>query len=774
MAQETTKKVAFIASYLPRKCGIATFTSDLITNTTLAAGDSFIPLVVAMRSDPSERYHRPVQFEIRQQIRSDYASAADFLNFSHVDLVSVQHEFGLFGGEAGSYLTGLLKRLKAPIVTTLHTVLEDPDESYRRSMQELCDCSTHLITMNERGIDMLRDIYDISGDHVCLIPHGIPDLPFVDSNYYKHKFGLDGRRTILTFGLLGKNKGIENMIQALPEIIKADPSVMYMVLGMTHPNVLKLEGEAYRFSLQRQVKRLGLDQHVRFYNRFVEDEELHNVLCAADLYVTPYVNREQLTSGTLAFAVGTGKAVVSTPYWAAEELLTQNRGQLVPFQDPQALGQAIVRILQDDVLFYGMRRRAYDYGRERTWPRMGEAYWECFQRIMSHMGGKVTSTSSLEPATTTELPDPNLDHLIRLTDDTGLFQHAEFTLAQRRHGYCTDDNARAVILMTRYHAQYPDPQSRHLLDTYLSFILHAQNEDGTVRNFMNFDRTWHKDEPANDALGRFLWALGTVMTQPPASPYVSIAKEYFDRSCRHIQKQYPRGMAYAILGLCDYLEQFPGASDIKRALELAADGLVRQYDENHSPDWPWFEDILTYDNAVLPHALFAASKTLNHPRYLEVALVSSQFLIETCLSDTIPRLIGCQGWYERGGQPAAFDQQPIDAASLVLMLKAAYESTQDRRYLTLQRKAFDWFLGINDLHTPLYDFRTTGCHDGLTANGPNLNQGAESTISFLLSLLDVLDVAALHEKPETEPPILIKEILTKNKTTPTPVEELNN
>ncbi len=752
MGKDAKKKVVFIATFPPRKCGIATFTSDLIKNTTAAAGGQFEPLVVTMRSDHSLKYDDPVKFEIRQNVRRDYICAADYINFSHVDLVCVQHEFGLFGGEAGSYLGLLLNRLKAPVVSTLHTVLEAPQPEYRDSMIELCECSDVVVTMNERGIDMLSQDYGIGQDKIMLIPHGIPDLPFVDSNYYKHKFGLEGRRTILTFGLMSKNKGIEVMLRAMPGIIEADPSVMYIVLGMTHPLVQQYEGESYRFGLQQIVKDLQLQDHVIFHNRFVDDEELHNFLCAADVYVTPYLSREQLTSGTLAFAVGTGKAVVSTPYWAATELLADNRGRLVPFGDSQQLSETIVELLQNDSLFYDLRGRAYDYGRSRTWPKIGQAYWKLFSEIETplHVATKAILTPA-ETISSIEAPEPSLDHMIRLTDDTGLYQHAKFAVPNRAHGYCTDDNARGAIVMVKYYSQYPEPQALRLLDIYLSFLMHAQNPDGSIRNFMDFDRKWWKNEPAHDGFGRTLWALGTVMAHPPSPTYLSLAKDCFDHSVSHIQKQHPRGMAYAILGLCDYLRQFPGASDIKREMELAANALVRQYEENRHSDWEWFEDILTYDNAVLPHALFAAGISLDDDIYTEVARKTAEFLLDNTFDGDHFSFIGCAGWYERGKARALFDQQPIEAAGTIMMLRAAYDATNDSTFLALQRKAFDWLLGTNDLRVPLYDFRTHGCSDGLMAGGINGNQGAESTVSFLLGLLSVIEsYAVLDRMQESE------------------------
>ncbi len=747
MAKTSRKKVAFITSFLPRKCGIATFTSDLIENVALAADGDFEPLVVAMRSDKDQKYNDPVKFEIRENVKNDYICAADYINFSHVDVVSVQHEFGLFGGAGGSYLALLLERLNAPVITTLHTVLNNPDGRYHDAIVELCNHCYRIITMNKRGVDMLSDIYGISGKKVQLIPHGIPDLPFVDNNYYKHKFGMEGRRTILTFGLLSKNKGIETMLEAMPAIVKVEPSVLYIILGMTHPSVLRQDGESYRFSLQQMVKELRLQNHVIFHDRFVSNEELNNFLCAADIYVTPYLNEEQLTSGTLSFAVGTGRAVVSTPYWAALELLDKGRGKLVTFGDSAKFAETVVEIFKNDTLFYSLRRKAYDYGRSRTWPRIGQSYWKLFNP--KHLPIRAITKTTILPAKTIspiQIPEPSLLHLKRLSDDTGLFQHAIFTTPNRRYGYCTDDNARAVIAMTRYYTQYPEQEAFSLFDKYLSFVLHAQRRDGSVRNFMTYPRNWQNNEPASDALGRTLWALGMVMAEPPSAAYISTIKDCFDRSVKHVQQQHPRGMAYAILGMSDYLKQFAGASEIKRELEMAADGLVNQYNENIHSDWQWFEDVLTYDNAVLPHALFVAASTLGNKKYLKVAEKTCRFLLNNTFDGNHFSFVGCKGWYERGGRKAAFDQQPIEAASTVLMLGAAYKATQNNEFLTLQRKAFDWFLGANDLQIPLYDFRTKGCNDGLTANGVNTNQGAESMLSFLLSLLAVAESDALIDK----------------------------
>ena len=740
MPRKTSRKVAFVASYLPQKCGIATFTSDLITNVSAAAGDSFEPLVVAMKANDDCQYAEPVKFEIRPQVKNDYITAADFLNFSHIDLISIQHEFGLFGGDAGSYLNLLLQRVKAPIVTTLHTVLREPNEHYYRSTLDVCQASDKVIVMNGRGVTMLKEIYGIPAKKIELVPHGIPDLPFVDSSYYKAKFGMENRRTILTFGLLSKNKGIENMLRAMPEIVKNDPSILYIILGRTHPSVVKHDGESYRFSLQRLVKELGLSDNVIFHNQFVTDEKLQNFLCAADLYVTPYINREQLTSGTLAFAVGTGKAVVSTPYWAAEELISDDRGRLVDFNDSEGLAKAVIEILDNDKLFFTMRRKAYEYGRNITWPAIGKQYWKLFssRKLPFHM------TSTAKPIredaiSILEVPEPPLDHLLRLTDDAGLYQHAKFVIPNRQHGYCTDDNSRAVVAMAKYYRQYAEPEALRLFDIYLSFIIHAQNKDGTFKNFMNFDRTWVQGEPEHDSLGRALWAFGSIMPKPPLPKYLPIIKDYFDKTVQHVPSLSMRGMAYSIFGMAHYLQQFPGASEIKRYLTIAADHLLEQYQTNSRDDWQWFEDILTYDNAVLCDAMFTASVALDNEKYLQAAQKTCDFLLEHIYTGDHFSYIGCKGWYKRGGKRAKFDQQPLEVAGTTMMLKSAYTVTGDPKYLKLQRKAFDWFLGDNDLQLPVYDFRTKGSADGLEVSGVNYNQGAESLLSFLLSLLCVLE-----------------------------------
>ena len=740
MPKPTARKIAFVSSCLPRRCGIATFCDDLTKNISACAGDAFDPLMVAMVSSHEHQYGSPVKFEIRKNVKNDYLCAADYLNFSHVDLVSVQHEFGLFGGSAGAYLNLLLKRVDAPIITTLHTILNEPTPEYHQSTIDVCELSDQIVVMNTRGVSMLTDIFGVAPDKIHLIPHGIPDISFVDSSYYKHKFGIEGRKTILTFGLLSRNKGIEHMLKALPAIVETEPEILYIILGATHPDVVRHDGEEYRFELQRIVEELGIQNNVMFYNQFVSDERLHHFLCATDIYVTPYQYKEQLTSGTLAFAVGSGKAVVSTPYWAAEELLDEGRGKIIPFNDPKRLSDAIISILADESLLNTMRRRAYDYGRTRTWPKIGKQYWDLFSK--TKFGGKTLTKTFAQKADSIsllEVPEPSLDHLRNMTDDTGLIQHAKFMLPDRDHGYCTDDNTRAVVAMVKYNAQYSDPEALKLFNTYLSFICHAQRENGTFHNFMSYDRRWFGTEPDHDGLGRALWAFGSVIEQPPLPEWIPIIKDFFDRSAPHIPNLSLRGKAYAIFGMQSYLKQFPGASDVKRYLHTAADDLVGFFERSSDEKWVWFENILSYDNAVLPHALFESYIATGEESYLDIATQTSEFLLEATLAGDHFSFVGCNGWYPKGGKKAQFDQQALEAVSTAMMLYGAYKATDNPNYLKMQKKAFDWFLGDNDLSIPLYDFRTKGCCDGLETNGVNLNQGAESLLSFLLALLCLIE-----------------------------------
>ena len=732
------QSVCFVSSFLPQKCGIATFCNDLI-NSIKVNDESFSPFVVAVHGGEKVDYADPVKFEIRQNVEGDYRSAADRINFSQAKVVSVQHEFGLFGGEQGNYLLLLLRRLRIPVVTTLHTVLDEPNDAQRKVLAEIANISYKLVVMSRQGLSMLKDVYDIPRKKAVHLPHGIPDLPLVHPNNYKHSLGLRKRKIILTFGLISRNKGIEVMIKALPAIVAQDPSIVYAVVGVTHPNVKQADGEEYRLSLQRLAAKLDLKDHLIFYNHFVSAPELYQWLCAADFYVTPYLYPQQLTSGTLAFALGSGKAIISTPYWYAEELLEDGRGRLVDFGDSQGIADNIIELLKNRRKCLAMQKRAYALGRQMIWPSVGAEYWRLFSQAQRQSKAKavVYDPVSEETGSVVDLPDLQLDHLIRLSDDVGLLQHANFIVPNREHGYCTDDNARALELMVKYYQNKRDKEALRLLNIYLGFICYTQRPDGSFQNFVSFDRKFVEPDIAGDALPRAMLGLGALLAYPPTPAYLSFVKDRFDRAANHLPVSSLRGRAYSIVALEYYLRRFSEAEEIRKLFKQNADLLVTAFRHHAGEDWAWFEDQVIYDSAIIPYALFVAAQALEDASYLDIAVRSSEFLLKHTYHGHHFSFVGNDGWLNRQGEKARFDQQPIEAAASVLMLRAAHQATGRKEYLNLMRKAFDWFLGDNDLQLPVYDLATGGCGDGLNAEGVNANQGAESLLSFLSALLCV-------------------------------------
>jgi|Deesub1362A_J573_1020465.scaffolds.fasta_scaffold00873_13 glycosyltransferase involved in cell wall biosynthesis len=734
-------KVAFISSFVPRQCGIATFTSDLIAHTAKASSGELAAEVIAMEAADHFSYGDEVKLTIRRDQKRDYLlTAADHINYSGVNLVSLQHEYGLFGGKAGSYICELLENLSVPVVTTFHTVLEKPDTPYHDALIRIADVSSKVVVMSLRGMSMLREIYGVPADKIEMIPHGIPDLPFEDPGPYQRGLGFADQKLILTFGLIGRNKGIEWAIRSLPEVVKREPSILYVVLGATHPEVKRNDGEEYRISLQGLVHDLGLERHVVFINRFVTDDELHRFLNAANYYLTPYLHKEQLTSGTLAFAVGMGKAVISTPYWHAEELLDGGRGILVPFRDHEAIVAALIGLIDDPAACNAMRGRAFEFGRTMTWTRTGEAYWQLYRRLAVPAAPAAALDMEATPrkrVTVKELPELRLDHFLRMSDDTGIFQHARHTIPDRVHGYCTDDNSRALEVMVRCHHQHQDQESLKLMEIYFAFLLHARKPDGGFHNFMSYERCFLAPVQSDDATARAICALGALIAYSPRPSLAKLAQEALLHAITGADDFSLRGRAYEIFGLADYLKGSPDDVSMRREMGKAADCLMQAYRQCATSDWPWFEDRLTYDNAVLPHALFIASKTLRSKAYRETAIDACRFLIEATFTGGHFSFVGCHGWYPKGGEKAHFDQQPIEAASTVRMLREAFAATGDASFVRLMRKAFYWFFGDNDAGVALFDFRSQGCHDGLNPGGVNLNQGAESLTSYMLAYLSI-------------------------------------
>lgn len=737
------RKIAFLGDYLPRKCGIATYTHDLCTSvaTQFPSADCF---VVPVNDIPGGYDYPPeVRFEIEEKELESYLRAADFLNFSNADVVCLQHEYGIFGGPAGSHVLRLLRNLRMPIVTTLHTVLKEPGGDQRRVMDEILQISSRVIVMSEVARGFLKDVWKVPESKIDLIPHGIPDMPFVDPAFYKDQFGVEGKHVALTFGLLSPNKGIESMLEAMPAILEEFPDFVYIVLGATHPNLLREQGERYRIGLERLAKKLGIRENVSFYNRFVDLPELIEFIGVADIYVTPYLNPAQITSGTLAYAFGCGKAVVSTPYWHAEELLAEGRGVLVPFGDSAAIATAIRDLLRDGSRRHAMRKRGYLMGREMIWGRVAHQFVESFQqarrsRLDVPMRPLAVRTLAEQPL---DLPGLRLDHLDRLSDSAGIIQHATFTVPNLAEGYCTDDNARALLLTTMLEQLgQATPRTARLASTYAAFLNYAFNPArGRFRNFMGFDRRWLEDAGSDDSHGRAVWVLGALVQHSRRTDLQFWASDLFDRALPALlETTSPRAWAFGLLGVGHYLRRLAGARPASQAREVLTQRLLSLHEAVASEGWDWFEDRLTYDNARLSQGLIAAARDGGPPEALRVGLATLSWLVERHKAPSgCFRPIGCNGFYVRGGECAQFDQQPVEAQAMVSACLEAYHATEDPAWLAEARRAFEWFLGGNDLGLELYDASSGGCRDGLQEDRINQNQGAESTLAFLLSLAEM-------------------------------------
>ena len=746
------EKIAFVGGFEPRRCGIATFTHDLHQAVAAAAPES--SCFAGAVNDRTEGYRYPpqVRFEILENDLDSYRRAADFLNFNKATVLCVQHEFGIFGGPAGSHLLAFLKEVRMPVVTTLHTVLRAPNQAQRKVMDELIRRSDRLVVMARKGLEILQETYGVPSEMVDIIPHGIPDVPFLDSEVFKPQFGLEDRKVLLTFGLLGAGKGIENVIMALPEIVARHPEVVYLVLGSTHPHLVAREGESYRLSLVRLAEELRLKEHVIFHDRFVSPEDLTNFIGATDIYLTPYRNEAQITSGTLAHVFGAGKAVVSTPYWHARELLAENRGILVPFQNPPAIAAGVCAFLDDPARLENTRRMAYQAGRDMIWSAVALRYLESFKNAQADRAADPHESRGgwavgIRPY---HLPPLRLDHIIRMSDDTGIFQHAVFNVANFHEGYCTDDNARAFILCNLIE----EPKLLdHLATRYLAFLAAALDPvTARFRNFMSHQRHWKNEIASEDSHARALWALGVGAGRSRNHGHQRLAIHLFESGLPTVETfTSPRAWAFTLLGIQEYLRQFPDHEVAITARARLTEKLLDLWNRCATDDWPWFESSATYDNARLSQALIIAGENMADKGMLQIGIRSLRWLasIQTTQAGHF-RPIGSDGFYLKDGARAHFDQQPVEAQAMVSACLDAFRATGDEFWSNEAKRAFEWFLGRNDLGQPLYDPTGGGCGDGLHETRVNANQGAESSLAFQIALAEMNHAA--HPIPHSPIP----------------------
>lgn len=733
-------KLAFIGTYPPRECGIGTFTHNLfksLLNGEITKGRRDEGFVIAI-NDAGLTYDYPeeVKLTIRQEHQDDYLKAVKFINLSGADICILEHEFGILGGQNGVYILPLLHRLEIPFIVTLHTILKSPSYNERAVLQEICKMAYKIVVMSHKAIEFLISIYDVPEEKIVFIEHGVPDIHFSQEET-KREFKLESKKVLLTFGFLGRNKGIETAINALPRVVDKHPEVIYFVLGKTHPNVLRHSGEEYRIFLLRLVKSLRLDQHVVFLNEFINEQDLFKYLCASDIYITPYLNEAQITSGTLSYAVGVGSAVISTPYWHAAELLAEGRGKLFDFNDSDHLAATMNDLLDRPEELHALRKKAFAYGRTITWPKSGEEYLKIAEQGLKEGPGiPVRKDTELDFLI---LPPFSLVHIHRLTDDTGIIQHAKFGIPNLKEGYCLDDNARALLMVLMAYRQMKDDRALELSPIYLSYIHYMQNPDGTFRNFMSFNRNYLDEVGSEDSFGRTIWALGYLLGNSPNDAYYQTGRLLFFNASPNFEKiRSIRGIANTMIGISYYLKSTPADDSMTERLRSLTRKLLKHYDENRSPGWHWFESLLAYDNGILPLALLHSAEILNDGTITKTAFESMDFLTGHTLKDHYLSIIGNEKWYKKKGERSVFAQQPVDAMAMVLMYHQAYHVTKDKAYLNKLYTSFLWFLGENDLRMSLYDFETKGCCDGFESYGVNRNQGAESSLAYLISHLTVL------------------------------------
>jgi len=736
------QRVAFIGNHLPRRCGIATFTHDLHLAVS-TAGPDLETCVVAM-TDPGRTYDYPpaVRFQIHDETIDDYVQAAEFLNNAGFDVVSLQHEYGIFGGEAGRNIIELLSRLEMPIVTTLHTVLAEPTPIQRDVMRRIIDNSTKIVVMSKKGQELVRSVHDVPARKIAVIPHGIPDFPFLETHHAKAKFGFAGKTIILTFGLLSPNKGIETVLDAMPGIIKSCPNAIYVILGATHPNLVRQQGEAYRDGLTARVQELGIEDHVVFFNQFVERATLLDFIAMCDVYVTPYLNEDQMTSGTLAYSFGLGKAVVSTPYWHAKELLSGGRGVLVPFRDVKAVSAEIAGLLTNDIRRHSMRKRAYAASRSMTWAQTAKRYLAVFETARERAGPEISL--SIGPIVSLSkghvIPEMRIRHFLSLCDSTGMLQHSLHSVPDRSHGYCVDDNARALLFSSALANSGEAQLSETITARFAAFIQHAWNQDTRrFRNFMSYDRRWLEESGSEDSQGRTLWALGECARKDNDPSRRRWAASLFKTALPAVEEfSSPRAWAFSLLGLDAYCTLIDGDLFANRVRRLLADRLMSLFSATKSKDWLWFEDPLAYDNARIPQALIQTGLATNVPPYVEVGLRSLRWLMSLqTTSAGYFRPVGTKSFGRLRQKPEAFDQQPVEASATISACLAAWRADDGAEWPVGAKRAFGWFLGENDLQTALIDSDTGSCSDGLHPDRPNENKGAESVLSYLLGLLEI-------------------------------------
>ena len=735
MKRGKVSNILYVSSFPPRECGIATFTRDLTSALDHKFNPSLKSKILAVNDNGSSIYNYggKVKYQLNETDIEQYIETAEMINKSpKIKLVCIQHEFGIFGGEYnGEFIIPFMEKLNKPCVVTFHSVVPSPNSERLRVVQAIAKRASAIIVMAKKAIDILGKTYGIDTKKIHFIPHGIPTMDFVDrdkSERLKKSLGLSGKIVLSTFGLINRGKGIEYAIKSLPKIVKKYPNILYLVIGETHPNIRKKEGEAYRNMLIEMVRDLGLKNNVKFYNKYLTLEEITDYLKATDIYMFITQDPFQIVSGTLAYAFGAGKPVIATPSLYAKELLQDGRlGFLVDFKSHSGIGEALDKLLSNPKLMNEMGKKAYELSRSMVWQNVAAEYLKVFKNLI-----EVKESVGLY-----KFPRIKMKHILNLTDDVGIIEHAKHSIPDRSTGYTLDDNARALIVAVKHYNKFKSEQSLKLIQTYLGFIYHMQKEEGFFHNRLSYDKKFLDEVGSEDSFGRALCAVASVIASKTNENIKATAKFIFDNGVKKIYElNNIRPKAYCLVALYDYYCVYK-AEDIIEKVKYLAEKLLKDYEKSSISDWRWFEDSLTYSNGHIPEALFYAYELTKDEKYLKVAEESLEFLTSLVMIDKKLVLIGHNGWYNRGQERAFYDQQPVDASSMVQAYMIAYKVTGEPEYFEKAALAYNWFLGRNSINQVVYDEFSGGCYDGLLPGCVNLNQGAESTICHLLARLSL-------------------------------------
>ena len=725
MQKEEESIILFMGTYPPRECGIATFTRDLTEEVNKKLPKKLTTKILAINKNGTNIYNYPkeVRFQISDNDIQDYIESAHEINsLENIKLVCIQHEFGIFGGEYGDHLLAFLEILNKPVVLTFHSILPEPNERLKKVTKAISEKVNSIVVMTPKGIEILKECYEITMP-IAVIPHGIPSVDFESQDREKEDLGLKNKIIISSFGLISSGKGYEHVIESLPEVIEKYPDLLYLIIGETHPVVRKNEGEEYRNFLESKVRELDLEKNVKFYNKYLTLQEIIKYLKATDIYMSSGQDPNQITSGTLSYALGCGRPIISTPFTHAKDVLTEDKGILVNYEEQNPFTQALLELLGNSQKRKQMEINAYYFTRKMIWPNVAISYKNLFGTF-------------LELPEAQKLPEPNLSHLVNLTDNFGIIQFANQKTPDIKSGYTLDDNARALIACCLHFEKFKEFRTLQLVKTYLDYIKYVQKENGKLYNYVYEDKNVNYENWSEDAHGRALWSLSFLFkSKSIPRDLKKEAGEILTKSIKVAEKmKSPRAVAFSILGLTLYYNERKSEENLKTIKKLS-DYLLSLYESNSNEKWQWFEKYLTYANSKLPEALFCTFSITKEEKYLNVAIKSLNFLISKTFEKGMFVPIGQRGWHYEGKERAYFDQQPIEAAYMVQTLLKAYKTTNDPKYKKYSLISFNWFLGKNSLNQVLYDEMTGGCYDGLGENTINLNQGAESTVSFLLARL---------------------------------------